>query len=65
MAIILMLALITFGVVMKAMKKAEELEAVSDTRQSNIGTLIYVIESGEGYEGLPEHLKEGRFGESE
>ena len=63
MAIILMLAGITYKVVIKAMKKAEQVEDVSDTRQGNIETLIDVIESGEGYDGLPEHLKEGKFGE--
>ncbi len=65
MAIILILAFATVAVIMKAMKKAEEVEGVSDTRQGNIGTLIDVIESGEGYDALPEHLKEGRFSESE
>ena len=65
MAIILMLATVTYKVVVRAMKKAEEVEDVSDTRQGNIGTMIDVIDSGEGYEGLPEHLKEGKFGESE
>ena len=65
MAIILMLAGVTYKVVMKAMKKAEQVEAVNETRQGNIGTLIDKIESGEGYDGLPKHLKEGKFGESE
>ena len=63
--IALMLAGLTYKVVMRAMKKAEEVEAVSDTRQGNIGTMIDVIETGEGYDGLPEHLKEGKFGESQ
>ncbi len=65
MAIILILASITVVATMKAMKKAEEVEDVSDTRQRNIETLIDKIESGEGYDGLPPHLQEGRFGESE
>ena len=63
MAIALMLAGLTYKVVMRAMKKAEKVEDVSDTRQGNIGALIGVIESGEGYDGLPEHLQEGKFGE--
>ena len=65
MAIILVLASATVAVIMKAMKKSEEVEEVNDTRQRNIGTLIEVIDSGDGYDALPEHLKEGRFGESE
>ncbi len=65
MAIALMLAGFTYKVVMRAMKKADEVEEVSDTRQGNVGTLIDVIESGGGYDSLPEHLKEGKFGESE
>lgn len=65
MAIILILASVTVGVTMKAMKKAKQVENVSDTRQDNIGTLIDVTESGGGYDALPEHLKEGRFAESE
>ena len=65
MAIILMLAGITYTVAMKAIKKGEHVEEVSDTRQGNIGTLIDKIESGEGYDGLPPRLQEGRFGESE
>ena len=65
MAIILILASVIVVATMRALKKAEEVEEVSDTRQDNIGTLIDKIESGEGYDALPEHLKEGRFGESE
>ena len=65
MAIALMLAGVTYKVVMRAMKKADEVEQVSDTRQDNISLFISVIESGEGYDGLPPRLQEGRFGESE
>jgi prepilin-type N-terminal cleavage/methylation domain-containing protein len=64
MAIILMLAGITYKVVMRAIKKAEEVEDVSDTRQGNIEEFIGVVESGGGYDALPKHLKEGKFGES-
>ena len=60
-----MLAGVTYKVAMRAMKKAEDVENVNETRQGNIGTLIDVIESGEGYDGLPPHLQKGKFGEGE
>lgn len=63
MAIILVLATATVCVIVRALKKSEEVVDVNDTRQGNIGTLIDVIEQGQGYDALPEHLKEGRFGE--
>lgn len=62
MAIILSLATIVLGVVMKGLKRAEEVEEVSDTRQDNIITLIDTVQSGEGYDALPEHIKKGEFG---
>ena len=65
MTIILILASVVMVATIRAMKRAEYVEGVSDTRQENIETLIEVIESGEGYDALPEHLKEGRFGEKE
>ncbi|MBA7492698.1 hypothetical protein ES702_03248 [subsurface metagenome] len=65
MAIILVLAFATVAVIMKAMKKAEEVEQVSDTRQDNINEFIDAIEKGESYDELPEQIREGRFAESE
>ena len=65
MAIILSLAAIVLSVVMKGLKRAEETKEVSDTRQDNITTLTDIVQSGKGYDDLPEHLKKGEFGESE
>jgi prepilin-type N-terminal cleavage/methylation domain-containing protein len=65
MAIILMLAAITHRVVMRAMKKAEDVEEVSDTRQGNINEFIKAIEEGKSYDELPDNIKEGRFHESQ
>jgi len=61
MAIIVILATVVLAVVMKGLKKAEEVEEVSDTRQENIQTLI----ENPRYDELPQHLQEGRFGEKE
>jgi len=48
---------------MKARNRAKETRAISDTRQGN---LIGFMESGDSnYENLPEHIKEGRFGEKQ
>jgi type II secretory pathway pseudopilin PulG len=65
MAIILMLAGITYKVVMKATKKAEEVEDVNDTRQNNIGEFIDAIGEGKSYDELPKQIREGRFHESQ
>ena len=65
MAIILMLAGITHRVVMRAKKKAEDVEEVNEIRQGNIGQFIDAIGEGLSYDELPEQIREGRFHESE
>lgn len=63
MAIIVILATWVLSATMRSLETAEEVEEVSDTRQENIITLIDMLQSGKGYDDLPEHIREGRFGE--
>ena len=63
MAIVLILATVVVAATVRSLKKAEEVEEVSDTRQGNIITLIDTVQSGKGYDDLPEHIQKGEFGE--
>lgn len=63
MTIIVILTTLLLTVTVRSLKRAEEVEEVSDTRQDNIETLIDIVESGQGYDALPEHIKKGEFGE--
>lgn len=64
MAIIAILATWVLSATVRSLETAEEVEEISDTRQENIITLIDMLQSGKGYADLPEHIREGRFGES-
>ncbi len=63
MAIVVILATLVLAVTVRSLKRAEEVEDVSDTRQGNIITLIDTVQEGKGYDDLPEHIKKGEFGE--
>lgn len=63
MAIMCILMTLVFSVVMKGTDRAKQTRETSDTRQQNLINYMYSADSG--YENIPTHLKEGRFGEKQ
>ena len=63
MTIMCILMSFVFSVVMKGTDRAKETRVISDTRQGNL--ITYMEGADSDYENLPQHIKEGRFGDNQ